>query len=132
MQPRFADSHGYSTDRMRDMSPYRDWVIRSFNQNMPYSDFIHQQLAGDLMKGPGNSAPDQGYAHCHSIQQAAPAEWGRGELWRRSNQTEYVMDRANTVGDAFMAISFGCARCHDHKYDPVSHKKLLRTVQLFQ
>ncbi|KAA0988895.1 DUF1553 domain-containing protein [Dyadobacter aurulentus] len=127
---RFADSHGYSTDRMRDMSPYRDWVIRSFNQNMPYSDFIHQQLAGDLMKGPGNSAPTRDMLIATAFNRLHQQN-GEGGIVEEEFQTEYVMDRANTVGDAFMAISFGCARCHDHKYDPVSHQNYYELFSFF-
>jgi hypothetical protein len=127
---RFADSNGYSTDRMRDMSPYRDWVIRSFNQNMPYSDFIHQQLAGDLMKGPGNSAPTRDMLIATAFNRLHQQN-GEGGIVEEEFQTEYVMDRANTVGDAFMAISFGCARCHDHKYDPVSHKNYYELFSFF-
>ncbi|WP_426295194.1 DUF1553 domain-containing protein [Dyadobacter endophyticus] len=127
---RFADSHGYSTDRLRDMSPYRDWVIRSFNQNMRYSDFIHLQLAGDLMKGPGNSAPTRDMLIATAFNRLHQQNM-EGGIVEEEFQTEYVMDRTNTVGDAFMAISLGCARCHDHKYDPVSHKNYYELFSFF-
>jgi hypothetical protein len=127
---RFADSHGYSTDRMRDMSPYRDWVIRSFNNNMPYNDFIHQQLAGDLMKGPEGSAPTKNMLIATAFNRLHQQN-GEGGIVEEEYQVEYVMDRVNTVGDAFMAISVGCARCHDHKYDPISHKNYYELFSFF-
>lgn len=127
---RFADSHGYSTDRMRDMSPYRDWVIGAFNKNMRYNDFIHQQLAGDLMKGPGNTPPTRDMLIATAFNRLHQQN-GEGGIVEEEFQTEYVMDRTNTVGDAFMAISLGCARCHDHKYDPVSHKNYYELFSFF-
>jgi hypothetical protein len=113
---RFADTHGYTVDRLRDMSPYRDWVINAFNINMPYNTFIHQQLAGDLLPNPTR---DMLIATAFNRNHQQNMEGGIVEL---EYQTEYVMDRTNTMGDAFMALSVGCARCHDHKYDPVSQK----------
>ena len=73
---RFADSHGYTVDRLRDMSPYRDWVINAFNRNQPYDQFIHRQLAGDLM--PTRAQSYKGNADCHGFQPQPPAEYGRG------------------------------------------------------
>ena len=123
---RFADSHGYTVDRLRDMSPYRDWVIKAFNQNMPYKNFIEQQLAGDLKPNP---TKDMIIATAFNRNHQQNLEGG---IVEEEFQTEYVMDRTNTFGDAFLGISVGCARCHDHKYDPFSQKKLLRIVQFFQ
>ena len=113
---RFADSHGYTVDRLRDMSPYRDWVIRAFNENMPYSTFIHQQLAGDLLPSP---TKDMLIATAFNRNHPQNLEGG---IVEEEFQTEYVMDRTNTFGDAFLAMSVGCAKCHDHKYDPISQK----------
>lgn len=122
---RFADSHGYTVDRLRDMSPYRDWVIRAFNQNMPYDAFIHQQLAGDLMPNP---TKDMLIATAFNRNHQQNMEGG---IVEQEFQTEYVMDRTNTFGDAFMAISVGCARCHDHKYDPFSQKNYYELYGFF-
>jgi hypothetical protein len=122
---RFADSYGYTVDRLRDMSPYRDWVIRAFNQNMPYDTFIHQQLAGDLMPNP---TKDMLIATAFNRNHPQNMEGG---IVEQEFQTEYVMDRTNTFGDAFMAISVGCARCHDHKYDPFSQKNYYELYSFF-
>ena len=122
---RFADTHGYTVDRLRDMSPYRDWVINAFNINMPYNTFIHQQLAGDLLPNPTR---DMLIATAFNRNHQQNMEGGIVEL---EYQTEYVMDRTNTMGDAFMALSVGCARCHDHKYDPVSQKNYYEMFSFF-
>jgi hypothetical protein len=122
---RFADSHGYTVDRIRDMSPYRDWVIRAFNENMPYDRFIHYQLAGDLMPNP---TKDMLIATAFNRNHQQNTEGG---IIEKEFQTEYVMDRANTFGEAFMALSVGCARCHDHKYDPFSQKNYYELFSFF-
>jgi Protein of unknown function (DUF1553)/Protein of unknown function (DUF1549)/Concanavalin A-like lectin/glucanases superfamily/Planctomycete cytochrome C len=122
---RFADSHGYTVDRLRDMSPYRDWVIEAFNKNMPYDVFIQQQLAGDLMPNP---TKDMLIATAFNRNHPQNMEGG---IVEEEFQTEYVMDRTNTFGDAFLAISVGCARCHDHKYDPISQKNYYELYSFF-
>jgi hypothetical protein len=122
---RFADTHGYTVDRLRDMSPYRDWVIKAYNQNMPFDAFIQQQLAGDLMPNP---TKDMLIATAFNRNHPQNTEGG---IVEEEFQTEYVMDRTNTFGDAFMAISVGCARCHDHKYDPISQKNYYELYSFF-
>jgi hypothetical protein len=122
---RFADTHGYTVDRFRDMSPYRDWVIQAFNRNMPYDRFIHEQLAGDLMP---NATKDMLIATAFNRNHPQNMEGG---IVEEEFQTEYVMDRTNTFGEAFMSISLGCARCHDHKYDPVSQKNYYEVYSFF-
>lgn len=122
---RFADSHGYTVDRIRDMSPYRDWVIKAFNNNMPYDTFIHQQLAGDLMPNPSKDMLiATGFNRNHP-------QNTEGGIVEEEFQAEYVIDRTNTFGEAFMAISTGCARCHDHKYDPISQKNYYELFSFF-
>jgi len=122
---RFADSHGYTVDRLRDQSPWRDWVIAAFNRNMPYDRFIHEQLAGDLMPTPSR---DMLIATAFNRNHQQNMEGG---IVEEEFQTEYIMDRTNTFGEAFMAMSLGCARCHDHKYDPVSQKDYYRLYAFF-
>ncbi|MFM6937152.1 MAG: DUF1549 domain-containing protein, partial [Aquirufa sp.] len=122
---RFADSHGYTVDRLRDMSPYRDWVIKAFNQNMSYKNFIEQQLAGDLMLNP---TKDMIIATAFNRNHQQNLEGG---IVEEEFQTEYVMDRTNTFGDAFLGISVGCARYHDHKYDPFSQKNYYELYSFF-
>ena len=122
---RYADTHGYTVDRLRDMSPYRDWVINAFNRNMRYDRFIHEQLAGDLMPNPNRNmiiATAFNRNHQQNME---------GGIVEEEFQTEYVMDRTNTFGEAFMALSIGCARCHDHKYDPVSQKNYYQVYSFF-
>ncbi len=122
---RFADSHGYTVDRLRDMSPFRDWVIRAFNKNMPYDRFLQDQLAGDLMPDP---TKDMLIATAFNRNHQQNMEGG---LIEEEFQTEYVVDRVNTFGDAMLGISLGCAKCHDHKYDPVSQKNYFELYSFF-
>ncbi|NIJ54340.1 hypothetical protein FHS68_003522 [Dyadobacter arcticus] len=122
---RFADSHGYTVDRLRDMSPYRDWVINAFNKNMHYDQFIHWQLAGDLMPKPTR---DMQIATAFNRNHQQNMEGG---IVEEEFQTEYVIDRTNTFGDAFLGLSVGCAKCHDHKYDPVSQKNYYELFSFF-
>lgn len=122
---RFADSHGYTVDRLRDMSPYRDWVIRAFNENFPYDKFIHWQLAGDLMPNPTKEmlvATAFNRNHQQNME---------GGIVEEEFQAEYVADRTNTFGDAFLGLSLACAKCHDHKFDPVSQKEYFELYSFF-
>ncbi|MCE6987802.1 DUF1553 domain-containing protein [Dyadobacter sp. CY323] len=122
---RFADSHGYTVDRLRDMSPFRDWVIQAFNKNMRYDQFVHWQLAGDLMPKPTR---DMIIATAFNRNHQQNMEGG---IIEEEFQTEYVVDRTNTFGDAFLGLSVGCAKCHDHKYDPVSQKNYYELFSFF-
>ena len=122
---RFADSHGYTVDRLRDMSPYRDWVIEAFNANMPYDRFLHLQLAGDLMENPTKEmliATAFNRNHPQNME---------GGIIEEEFQTEYVVDRVNTFGDAMLGLSLSCAKCHDHKYDPISQKEYFELFSFF-
>jgi hypothetical protein len=122
---RFADTHGYSTDAFRDMSPYRDWVISAFNSNQRYDKFIHWQLAGDLMPKPTRDMI-VATAFNRNHQQN-----GEGGVVEEEFQTEYVVDRTNTFGDAMLGLSIGCAKCHDHKYDPITQKNYYELFSFF-
>jgi hypothetical protein len=122
---RFADSYGYTVDRLRDMSPYRDWVIGAFNKNMPFNQFIQWQLAGDLMPNPNKEmliATAFNRVHQQNME---------GGIIDEEFQTEYVIDRTNTTGIAVMGLPIGCARCHDHKYDPISQKNYYEMFSFF-
>ena len=122
---RYADSHGYHIDSHRDMWPWRDWVIQAFNSNMPYDQFTVKQLAGDLL--PNATTEDKiatGFNRNHMINfegGAIPEEY----------LAEYVADRAETTSTAFMGLTMGCARCHTHKYDPLTHKEFYQFVAFF-
>ncbi len=119
---RYADTHGYQDDGMRTMWPYRDWVIKAFNQNLPYSTFITWQLAGDLLPTPDWNAPavrDRLVATAFNRNHQQSQEGG---IVDEEYRVEYVADRANTFGKAMLGLTVECARCHDHKYDPISQK----------
>ncbi len=122
---RYADSHGYQDDGMRNMWPWRDWVIRAFNDNLPYDEFIIWQLAGDLLP---NATSDQilatGFNRNHPQSQ-------EGGVIPEEYRVEYVADRTNTLGKAFLGLSTECARCHDHKYDPISQKEYFQLYAFF-
>ncbi len=111
---RYADSHGYQDDRPRTMWPWRDWVVRAFNDNMAFDQFVTWQLAGDLLP---ESSYDQllatGFNRNHAITQ-------EGGVINEEYLTEYAADRVETFGAAFLGITMQCARCHDPKYDPFS------------
>lgn len=113
---RYADTHGYQDDFERIMWPWRDWVINAFNKNMPYNKFVTDQLAGDLI-------PDA------SLEQVLATGFNRnhkityeGGVIPEEYRVEYVEDRITTFGTAFLGLTLECARCHDHKYDPISQK----------
>ncbi len=122
---RYADSDGYLDDKHRRVWPYRDWVIGAFNDNLSYKDFVTLQLAGDLL-------PDA------SPETVLPTAFNR--LHRRNSEAgivfeeyrvEYNADRTNTLGKAFLGLSLECARCHDHKYDPISQKEYYSVFGFF-
>lgn len=122
---RYGDSHGYQDDLPRVMWPWRDWVIHAFNKNLPYDAFVTWQLAGDLLpQATREQILATGFNRNHKITQeggAIPEEY----------RTEYVVDRTNTFGKAFLGISVECSRCHDHKYDPVSQKDFYSMYAFF-
>ena len=122
---RYADTHGYHIDSHRDMWHWRDWVIASFNRNQPFDRFTIEQLAGDMIP---NATADQrlatGFNRNHMINfegGAIPEEY----------QTEYVIDRLEATSNVWMGTTMGCARCHDHKYDPIKQKEFYRFFAIF-
>ena len=122
---RYADSHGYQDDGMREMWPWRDWVISAFNRNLPFDTFITWQLAGDLLPSPTQEQLlATGFNRNHMQSQ-------EGGIVPEEYRTEYVVDRVNTFGRAFLGLSVECARCHDHKYDPISQKEFYRLYAYF-
>jgi len=122
---RFADTHGYSVDRYRDMSPWRDWVIKVFNENMPYDQFVSWQLAGDLME---DASREMKLATAFNRIHPQNMEGG---IIPEEFLVEYAVDRTSTFGLAFMALSLECARCHDHKFDPISQKNFYELTSYF-
>jgi len=122
---RYADSHGYTVDRLRDMSPYRDWVIKAYNANFPYDRFLQWQLAGDLMPHPTR---DMIIATAFNRNHPQNLEGG---IVEEEFQAEYVIDRTNTFGTSMLGMSVGCAKCHDHKFDPISQKNYYQLFAFF-
>lgn len=122
---RYADTDGYQNDRYRYMHVWRDWVILAFNENMPYDQFLIEQLAGDLL--PNATLKQQiatGFGRNHRINSedgSIPAEW----------HVENVVDRVDTLGTAILGLTIGCARCHDHKYDPISSREYYQLFAYF-
>lgn len=122
---RYADTHGYQADRYRATWPWRDWVIEKFNQNLPFDQFITWQLAGDLLP---EATKEQRLATAFNRLHMQTEEGGSVE---EEFRVSYVTDRVNTAGTAFMALTFECARCHDHKYDPMPQKDFYRLYSFF-
>lgn len=122
---RFADSYGYLDDKHRPMWPWRDWVIDAYNQNLPYDQFITWQLAGDLLPNP---TQEQVLATAFNRNHKQNSEAG---IIYEEFRVEYVADRTNTLGKAFLGLTLECARCHDHKYDPISQKEYYQLFAFF-
>jgi hypothetical protein len=123
---RFADTHGYQMDRFRPVWPYRDWVIKAFNQNLPFDQFVTWQLAGDLLP---NATKEQRLATAFNRLHNQNEEGGIAE---EEYRVAYVVDRVNTFGTAFLGLTTECSRCHDHKYDPFTQKDFYSLFAFFQ
>lgn len=122
---RFADTYGYQADVYRDMSAWRDWVIRAFNENLPYDRFITWQLAGDLLP---EATPEQVLATAFNRLHRQTNEGGSIE---EEFRIEYVSDRVHTMGTAFLGLTLECARCHDHKFDPITQRDYYALTAFF-
>ena len=122
---RYADSDGYLDDKHRDFSPWRDWVIDAFNSNMSYKNFVTHQLAGDLIPNADQSSKiATAFNRLHKKNSEA------GIIFEEF-RAEYVADRTITFGKAFLGMTMECARCHDHKYDPISQKNFYEISSFF-
>ena len=122
---RYADTHGYHIDAGRDMTRWREWVIDSYNHNLPFDKFTVWQIAGDLLP---NATIDQkvasGFNRNHMINfegGAVPEEY----------ETAYLVDRVNTTGTVWMGLTVACAQCHDHKYDPIKQREYYQLYAFF-
>jgi len=122
---RYADTHGYHIDSHREMWHWRDWVIDAFNRNMPFDEFTIEQLAGDLLPYPTLAQRvATGFNRNHMINfegGAIPEEY----------QNEYVVDRVEATSVVWLGMTMGCARCHDHKFDPIKQKDFYRFYAFF-
>lgn len=122
---RYGDTNGYHSDSHRDMWLYRDWVIHAFHSNMPFDQFVREQIAGDLLP------------HASSNQHIASA-FNRNAPFNEEGGADpdefyvaYAIDRANTTGQALLGLTFGCAQCHSHKYDPISQEEYYEFLAFF-
>jgi hypothetical protein len=122
---RYADTHGYQKDNLRSMWAWRDWVVKAFNANQPFDQFTIEQLAGDLLPSPSTEQlVATGFNRNHRINAEAGAI---GEEYR----TEYVIDRVDTTATVWMGLTAGCARCHDHKFDPLTQREFFALAAFF-
>ncbi len=122
---RYADTNGYQSDGIRSMWRWRDWVINAFQTNMPFDRFTIEQIAGDLLPNPNL---DQKIATAFHRNHRTSAEGG---IVEEEFRTEYVADRVETTSTVWMGLTFGCARCHDHKYDPIKQKEFYQLFAFF-
>ncbi len=122
---RYADSNGFQADTSRSNWPWRDWVIRAFNANMPFNEFTVKQLAGDLL--PGATRDDivaTGFNRNHRLN-------GEGGSIAEEWLVETIIDRVETTGQTWLGLTVGCCRCHDHKYDPIAQKEFYSLYAFF-
>ena len=122
---RYADTNGYNNDETRTMWPWRDWVIKAFTDGMPYDQFLTEQLAGDLLP---DATVSQRVATGFSRNHVLTTEGG---IIEEEYHVEYVADRVHTTATVFLATSLQCARCHDHKYDPLTQKEYYQFAAFF-
>ena len=122
---RFADSNGYQVDRDRELWGWRDWVVRAFNRNLPFDTFTVEQLAGDLLP---NATLEQkiatGFHRNHMINE-------EGGIIPEEFLAEYCADRVETTATVWLGLTMNCARCHDHKYDPLTQRDYYRLLSFF-
>ncbi|MFO0880883.1 MAG: PSD1 and planctomycete cytochrome C domain-containing protein [Gemmataceae bacterium] len=124
-QARYADSNGYSIDSARTIWRYRDWVIRALNDDLPFDRFTTEQLAGDLLP---KATPEQRVATGFHRNTQINEEGG---IDLEQFRVEAVVDRVNTTGAVWLGLTFGCAQCHDHKYDPITQKDYYQLYAFF-
>ncbi|MBH56115.1 MAG: hypothetical protein CMJ82_02890 [Planctomycetaceae bacterium] len=122
---RYADSNGFTIDGPREIWKYRDWVIEAFNSDLPFDQFTHEQMAGDLLPN-------------HTTNQLIATGFHRNTLINQEGGTsdeqfrvESVVDRVNTTGAVYLGLTVGCAQCHQHKYDPISQRDFYQLYAIF-
>ncbi|MEI7575272.1 MAG: DUF1549 and DUF1553 domain-containing protein [Armatimonadota bacterium] len=122
---RYADSNGYEKDLTRQAFPFRDWVINAYNQNMPFDQFTIEQLAGDMLPNP-------------TLQERIATGFHRNSMFNEEggvdpaeSQFNTIIDRVSTTGTVWLGTTIGCARCHDHKYDPFSQRDFYKSYAIF-
>lgn len=122
---RLADTNGMHKDFYRNFSAYRSWLIRSFNNNLPFDDFVKYQVAGDLFAKPSeDQLIASGFNRLHLI-------IDRGTALPEESHHKNVLDRVEAFGTAFLGLTIQCAQCHEHKYDPISQKEFYQLYAFF-
>ena len=122
---RYSDTNGYQGDRTRSSYFWRTWVIEAFNNNKPFDEFSVEQIAGDLLESPSTEQLiATGFNRNHPLN-------GEGGRIAEENRVEYVFDRTETTSTVWMGLTVGCARCHDHKYDPISQREYYEMYAYF-
>src|SRR5258706_467109 len=122
---RYADTCGYQNDGERIMWRWRDWIIDAFNANMPFDRFTIEQIAGDMLP---NATLDQKIATGFNRNHRGNAEGG---IVPEEYAVEYVVDRVDTTATVWLGLTMGCARCHDHKYDPLTQREFYQLFAFF-
>ncbi|HEY2416161.1 MAG TPA: PSD1 and planctomycete cytochrome C domain-containing protein [Pirellulaceae bacterium] len=122
---RYADTNGFSIDGGRNMWLWRDWVIQAFNSNLPYDQFLLQQIAGDMLPNPTSAMLiATGFQRNNMVTH-------EGGTIPEENLTNYNVDRVKTLGEAVLGLTLGCAQCHDHKYDPITQRDYYQLFAYF-
>ena len=122
---RYADTHGYQADNEREMWIWRDWVINAYNRNQPFDEFTVEQIAGDMLpQATLEQKIASGFNRNHRIN-------GEGGVIPEEYRTEYVIDRLETTGTVWLGLTVGCARCHSHKFDPISQHEFYSMFAFF-
>jgi hypothetical protein len=122
---RYADSNGYSIDGPREIWKYREWVINALNEDMPFREFVVEQIAGDMLPGAKTEQKiATGFHRNTQINQ-------EGGIDPEQFRVEAVADRVSTTGVVFLGLTLGCARCHDHKFDPITQKEYYQLFAFF-
>ncbi len=122
---RYSDSYGYQDDNIRTQWPYRDWVIHTFNKNIPYNQFLTWQLAGDMLPGAGKeNILATSFLRNHKYTE-------EGGVIPEEYRVGYVIDKVKTFTKGILALTAECAQCHDHKYDPISQKEYYQLFAFF-
>lgn len=124
-QARYADSNGYSIDSPRVMWPYRDWVIAALNKDMPFDRFTVEQLAGDLLPKPTKAQMVATAFHRNTLINE------EGGVDAEQMRIEAAMDRTATTGTVWLGLTVGCAQCHTHKFDPITHREYYQLYAFF-